>query len=253
MEGSRPDRLARPDGTSIAYHRTSGKSPGVVFMGGFMSDMTGTKALALEAWAKTRGRAFLRFDYRGHGTSSGRFEDHTIGDWAEDAALAFDRLTEGPQLVVGSSMGGWIALLTARTRAPRIVGLTLIACAADFTEDLLLGGLSPTEREELMRDGLVRLASDYGGAPYIITKSLIEDGRRHLLLGAPIAIGCPVRLLHGMRDPDVPWQRSLAVAERLESEDVRMTLVKDGDHRLSRDQDLRLLTDTLEEMLAGAG
>lgn len=251
MEASQPDRLMRPDGTSIAYHRTAGKSPGVVFMGGFMSDMTGTKAVALEAWAKARGQACLRFDYRGHGASSGRFQDHTIGDWATDAGLAFDQLTEGPQIVVGSSMGGWIALLTARTRPERVAALATIACAADFTEDLLLEVLKPQERERLMQDGLVRLASDYGGEPYIITKALIEEGRNHLLLGAPIPIGCPVRLLHGMRDADVPWQRSLKVADKLESDDVRTILVKDGDHRLSRDQDLKLLTDTLEELLAG--
>lgn len=253
MEASQPDRLMRPDGTSIAYHRTAGKSPGVVFMGGFMSDMTGTKAVALEAWAKARGQAYLRFDYRGHGASSGRFQDHTIGDWAADAGLAFDQLTEGPQIVVGSSMGGWIALLTARTRAHRVAALATIACAADFTQDLLLEVLKPQERERLMQDGLVRLASDYGGEPYIITKALIEEGRSHLLLGAPIPIGCAVRLLHGMRDPDVPWQRSLAVADKLESEDVRTILVKDGDHRLSRDQDLKLLTDTLDELVIGAG
>lgn len=249
MEASQPDRLMRPDGTSIAYHRSAGKSPGVVFMGGFMSDMTGTKAVALEAWAKARGQAYLRFDYRGHGASSGRFQDHTIGDWAADAGLAFDQLTQGPQIVVGSSMGGWIALLTARTRPQRIAALATIACAADFTQDLLLEVLKPEERQRLMQDGLVRLASDYGGEPYIITKALIEEGRGHLLLGAPIPIGCPVRLLHGMRDLDVPWQRSLAVADKLESEDVRTILVKDGDHRLSRDQDLKLLTDTLEELV----
>ena len=246
-----PDTLHARDGVSIAYHRTRGKSPGVVFLGGFMSDMTGTKAVTVEAFCRSRGQAFLRFDYRGHGASSGRFEDGTIGLWADDALAAFDQLTEGPQILVGSSMGGWIALLTALARRERVAGLVGIAAAPDFTEDLLWPALSPDQRAALTRDGVLRLPSEYGDKPYSITLRLIEDGRRHLLLRSPIGLACPVRLLHGMRDPDVPWQRSLRLAEQLAAPDVRVALIKGGDHRLSREQDLKLLCRTLEELVGG--
>lgn len=244
-----PETLLARDGVSIAYHRTPGKSPGVVFLGGFMSDMTGSKATTLEAFCSTRGHAFLRFDYRGHGASSGRFEDGTIGLWAEDALAAFDRLTEGPQILVGSSMGGWIALLTALQRRDRIAGLVGIAAAPDFTEDLLWAALPADRREALSRDGVIHVPSEYSERPYSITWKLIEDGRRHLLLRSPIDLACPVRLLHGMRDPDVPWQRSLRLADKLATPDVRVVLVKDGDHRLSREQDLKLLCRTVEELI----
>lgn len=240
--------LIRGNDISIAYHRTPGKSPGIVFMGGFMSDMTGTKALAVEAWARQAGHACLRFDYQGHGQSSGRFEDGTIGSWAEDALAAVSRLTEGPQIIVGSSMGGWIALLTALKLPERVAGLVGIAAAADFTDDLMLNQFSDAQRAQLERDGLLRLPSEYSERPYTITRALIEDGRRHFLLGGPIGLSCPVRLLHGMRDPDVPWQRSPQLAAHLVAEDVRVILVKDGDHRLSRPQDLALLTATIAEL-----
>jgi pimeloyl-ACP methyl ester carboxylesterase len=247
-----PDTLAAPDGVSIAYHRFRGKSPGVVFMGGFMSDMTGTKAMTLETFCRNRGQAYLRFDYRGHGASSGRFEDGTIGLWSEDALAAFDSLTDGPQIIVGSSMGGWIALLTALKRPARVAGLVGIAAAPDFTEDLMWAVFPAEKREQLARDGVLYEPSDYAEKPYGITMKLIEDGRRHLLLrGAPLPLTCPLRLLHGMRDPDVPWQRSLTLADKIAAEDVRVVLIKDGDHRLSREHDLALLCDTVGDLLKG--
>lgn len=248
---SASDTLVSAGGVSIAYHRTPGKSPGVVFLGGFMSDMTGTKATTLEALCRARGQAFLRFDYRGHGASSGRFEDGTIGLWAEDALAAFDQLTQGPQVLVGSSMGGWIALLTALERRERVAGLVGIAAAPDFTEDLLWAALAPDKRDDLARRGVLHLPSEYSDKPYSITWRLIEDGRRHLLLRGPIDLTCPVRLLHGMRDPDVPWQRSLRLADKLATSDVRVLLIKDGDHRLSRDQDLSFLCRVVEDLIAG--
>jgi pimeloyl-ACP methyl ester carboxylesterase len=247
-----PQVLTTDAGVSIAYHRTPGKSPGVVFLGGFMSDMTGTKALTLEAFCRDRGHGFLRLDYRGHGASSGRFEDGTIGLWAEDALAAFDQLTEGPQIVVGSSMGGWIALLTALKRSERVAGLVGLAAAPDFTEDLIWAALSPDHRERLARDGVLHMPSEYSDRPYAITMKLIQDGRRHQVLRTPLGLTCPVRLLHGMLDPDVPWQRSLRLADKLASSDVRVTLVKDGDHRLSREQDLKLLCSTVQELLGAA-
>jgi pimeloyl-ACP methyl ester carboxylesterase len=244
-----PQFLEAGPGVSIAYHRLSGKSPGVVFLGGFMSDMTGSKALALEAFCRARGQSFLRFDYRGHGASSGKFEEGTIGLWAEDALAAVDRLTEGPQILVGSSMGGWIALLVARQRPERVKALVGIAPAPDFTEDLLWAAYSAEKREALQRAGVVYEPSQYSERPYGITYELIRDGRKHLLLRDPLRLRSPVRILHGMLDPDVPWQRSLRLADKLETGDVRVTLIKDGDHRLSRDQDLALLQRTVEELL----
>lgn len=244
-----PQYLDAGPGVSIAYHRLAGKSPGVMFLGGFMSDMTGAKALALEAFCRRRGQAFLRFDYRGHGASSGKFEGGTIGDWVGDALTAFDRLAQGPQILVGSSMGGWIALLAALRRAERVAGLIGIAAAPDFTEDLIWATMPPEKREVLQRDGIVREPSAYSETPYGITMALIREGRQHLLLRGPIALACPVRLLHGMLDPDVPWQRSLRLADKLTTQDVRVHLIKDGDHRLSRDADLALLTRTVEELL----
>lgn len=244
-----PQLLDAGSGVSIAYHKLTGKSPGVVFLGGFMSDMTGTKAVTLEAFCRTRGQAFLRFDYRGHGASSGRFEDGTIGRWADDARAAIESLTDGPQILVGSSMGGWIALLVALKLAPRVAGLVGIAAAPDFTEDLLWTVLPPDKRETLQREGVLYQPSQYSERPYGITYELIRDGRKHLLLRDPLKLRCPVRLLHGMLDPDVPWQRSLRLADKLEGGDVRVTLIKDGDHRLSRDQDLALLCRTVEELL----
>jgi pimeloyl-ACP methyl ester carboxylesterase len=250
---AQPDRpvaiLARSDGATIAYHRRTGKSPGVVFLGGFMSDMTGTKARTLDAFCAARGQAYLRFDYFGHGASSGAFADATVGRWKDDALAAIDQLTEGPQVLVGSSLGGWLMLLSALARPERIAGLVGIAAAPDATEDLMWARFPPTVRDEIMRAGTARLPSEYSPDGYLFTRKLIEDGRRHLVMRGPIAISQPVRLLHGMRDPDVPWQTSLALSERLASRDVAVTLLKDGDHRLSTESDLALLTRTVATLL----
>ena len=248
-----PERLPRPGDHSIAYHKSPGSAPGIVFLGGFMSDMTGSKALALEAYARQRGRAFLRFDYLGHGEATGLFQDGTIGRWAEDAIAALDGLTEGPQVLVGSSMGGWIMLLAALARPDRVAGLVGIAAAPDFTQDLMWDRYPEPVREILRHDGVYKAASDYGDEPTTITMKLIEDGRRHLLLRGPIALDCPVRLIHGLADPDVPWQVSVKLAERLESEDVEVTLVKGGGHRLSEPEDLERLELTLELLLTRHG
>lgn len=238
--------LDRGDGVELAYSHVPGRAPTLVFLPGFMSDMTGDKALALHAWCAEAGCACLRLDYSGHGESGGRFEDGTIGRWTEDALFLIDRLTAGKILLVGSSMGGWIALLVALARPDRIAGLIGIAAAPDFTEDLMWGRMAPPERAALARDGVLRIPSEYGGAQ-IITRSLIEDGRTRLLLRAPIALECPVHLLHGQRDHAVPWETSLRLAACLASADVRVTLIKDGDHRLSRAQDISLLRWVIEE------
>ena len=243
-----PSYLEADHGTRIAYHRTAGRGPGVVFLGGFMSDMTGTKATALEAHCRARGRAFLRFDYAGHGASSGAFADGTIGLWLADALAAIDRLTDGPQILIGSSMGGWIALLAALQRPDRTHGLIGIAPAPDFTEHLMWARYDETIRNQIMEQGFHLEPSEYGDEPYTITRALIEDGRKHLLLGAPIALDVPLRLIHGQRDADVPWRLSLDIAERVASEDVEVTLIKRGDHRLSDPADLARLTHTLETL-----
>ncbi len=243
------DRLVRPQGESLAYHRTTGRAPGIVFLGGFVSDMTGTKATALETYARARGQAFLRFDYQGHGESSGRFEDGTIGLWAEDAIAAIDELTEGPQVLVGSSMGGWIMLLAALARPERVAALLGIAAAPDFTEDLMWQRFSDEIKAEIETQGVYYEPSDYAESPYPLTKQLIEEGRRHLLLRGPIPLTCPVRLLQGMQDVDVPWETALRLVEKLETHDVEVNLVKDGDHRLSEPADLRRLEATLDRLL----
>jgi pimeloyl-ACP methyl ester carboxylesterase len=249
-----PGFIDRPGGHRVAYHMTPGKSPGVVFLGGFMSDMTGTKAMALEAYCQARGQAFLRFDYLGHGASSGNFADGTIGRWADDAMAALDQLTEGPQILIGSSMGGWTMLLTALARPERVCGLIGIAAAPDFTEDIMWNMFDDSQRKTLVEDGAVHIPSDYGdGEPYVISRTLIEDGRNNLLLTGDIAIDCPVRLLQGMKDTDVPWRTALAVADKLTGGDVEVILVKDGDHRLSEPQDLARLGVTLNRLIEQVG
>jgi pimeloyl-ACP methyl ester carboxylesterase len=246
---SDPSILTREDGATIAYHRHTGHAPGVVFLGGFMSDMSGTKATALDAFCRARGQAFLRFDYFGHGRSSGDFAEATVGRWKDDALCVLDSLTAGPQVLVGSSLGGWIMLLVARERPARVKALIGIAAAPDATENLMWNRFAPELQASILRDGQARIPSAYGEAGYLITRKLIEDGRKHLLMGKPIPISSPVRLIHGMRDADVPYRVSVELAEKLQSEEVRIELVKDGDHRLSRDQDLALLTRTLESLL----
>jgi hypothetical protein len=239
------------DGVTLAWRRRAGIGPGVVFLGGFNSDMTGNKAADLSAFCAATGRAFLRFDYSGHGESGGRFEDGTISRWSADAASVLEALTNGPQVLVGSSMGGWIALLLALRSPQRVAGLIGIAAAPDFTQRVT-DGLSEVARAAIDRDGVWHRPSAYGAA-YPITRALLEDGRQHLLLHAPVPLRCPVRLLHGQQDPDVPWELSLRLAAAIAGPDVHVTLVKDGDHRLSRPQDLRLLRRTLAALLAEDG
>jgi pimeloyl-ACP methyl ester carboxylesterase len=211
--------------------------------------MGGTKALFLEDYCRQRGRAYVRFDYFAHGESSGDFADGTISRWRDDAISVIDSLTQGPQVLVGSSMGGWIMVLAALARPQRVAALVGIAAAPDFTTDLLPGRLSEAQRSELAETGQIVLPSAYDSAGYLYTRGLVEDGNRNLVLRSPIPLTCPVRLLHGMADDSVPWQQSLTLAERLQSADVRLTLVKDGDHRLSRDADLAQLAQLLDTLL----
>jgi pimeloyl-ACP methyl ester carboxylesterase len=250
MESS--GRLDRGDGIKLVWARLDGTSPTVVFLPGFRSDMTGDKATALAAFCVARGQAMLRFDYSGHGASGGQFESGTIGIWAQDALTAIDRLTEGKLVLVGSSMGGWLALLTALQRPERIAAIVGVAAAPDFTEKLMWDAMTFEERAELMRDGVLRIPSQYG-EPTPVTRALIQDGRAHLLLDGPIMLDCKVRLLHGQADPDVPWEMALRTAERLVSSDVEIILIKDGDHRLSRPNDLALLKRTVATLLAPDG
>ena len=241
-----PTSLARPDGAAIAYRRLAGAAPGIVFLGGFRSDMTGTKALFLDEYSRQRGRAYVRFDYFAHGASGGDFARGTISRWRDDAIAVIDSLTEGPQILIGSSMGGWIMVLAALARPERVAGLVGVAAAPDFTADLLPRRLSETQRRALDEAGRVVLPSTYDPAGYLYTKALVEDGNRNLVLRGPIPLDCPVRLLHGLADESVPWQQSLKLAERLASSDVVLALVKDGDHRLSRDADLARLARVLD-------
>jgi pimeloyl-ACP methyl ester carboxylesterase len=246
--GHSTQRLPRPDGNTVAYAKTDGSGPTVVFLGGFRSDMTGTKAMALEAWARRTGRAYLRFDYLGHGQSSGRFEDGTIGRWLDDSLAVIDAKTSGRLVLVGSSMGGWLSLLAALQRPERLSGLVLIAAAPDFTERMLLKGLSPAEREILQREGRLERPSQYSPEPSVFTWKLIEEGRNHLVLDKPLRLPCPVRLLHGQSDPDVAWEYSLQIAQHLEAPEVITTFVKGGDHRLSTPADIARLIATVEEL-----
>jgi len=244
-----PKVLHRGDGSSIAYHRTHGKSPGIIFLTGYMSDMTGQKALRLEHFCRARDLAYLRFDYFGHGASSGAFTDGTIGQWIDDTVFVLDTLTAGPQILVGSSLGGWIMLAAAMRRRRRVAAMVGIAAAPDFTEDLIPAMLTDEQKEALDRDGVVPVYSPYDPEPTPVTKRIIEDGRNHLVLRDPIPLDCPVRLIHGMADPDVPWQTSLRIIERLQSKDVEVQLIKEGDHRLSSPDDLERLCETLDLLL----
>jgi pimeloyl-ACP methyl ester carboxylesterase len=238
---------------TIAVRARAGGSPGLFWLSGFNSDMLGTKALALDAWAAEQRRACVRFDNSGHGSSGGAFIDGTIGRWLEESTAVFDRFCEGPQVVIGSSMGGWMALLLAREIARRrgigrasLAGLVLIAPAPDFTEELMWKGFSPEVKQEIESKGVWLRPSQYG-EPYPITRALIEEGRNHLLLGRAIEVGCPVRILQGAQDPDVPWQHAFALAQRLPSDDVVLTMIQDGDHRLSRPQDIARIIAAVKE------
>jgi pimeloyl-ACP methyl ester carboxylesterase len=237
----------------IAVRALPGRAPGLLWLGGFHSDMKGTKALALEAFAAQHGRACVRFDYSGHGESGGEFADGTISHWLEEAVAVVAQCCEGPQIVIGSSMGGWIALLLARELAKRpdvsasIAGMVLIAPAPDFTEALMWASFPPKVRKQIETTGVWLRPSEYG-EPYPITRALIEDGRKHLVLGAGIALGCPVRILQGRQDPDVPWQHAFRLAERLPADDVVLTMIPDGDHRLSRPQDIARILAAVQEL-----
>jgi pimeloyl-ACP methyl ester carboxylesterase len=245
-----PDYLSLPD-RRLAYQRLRGAEnrPGIVFLGGFASDMTGTKASFLAERCAAVGTAYLRFDYRGHGQSDGEFHHGTIGGWYEDTRAAFDRLSEGPQVIVGSSMGGWLGLMLAREWPERVAGFVGIAAAPDFTEDLMWLRLMPEQREALERYGEIVDSTAAPGEQAPITLRLIEEARAHLMLRAPIRLSCPVHLLQGFNDRDVPWQHVLRIAENISHSNVRVTLVKEGDHRLSRPEDLTLLWNILQPLV----
>lgn len=248
--------LNRPDGNTVAAVRVPARAPdrpGVVFLGGLNSSMAGEKATFLERCCLDRGLAHVRFDPLGHGASSGRFEDGTIGRWADDALAVLDALTEGPQVLVGSSMGAWLAVLVARARPGRVAGIATVAAAPDFTEDLIRPALPPDARAALARDGVWHRPSRYGDGPYPIARRLLDEARGHLVLrDHPVrSPAVPLRALHGLADPDVPWRQSLRLVEAWPAADARLTLIRDGDHRLSRPQDLALLEAAVAE-LAGA-
>ena len=237
------------EGRRLAYEHRAGKGPGVVFLGGFVSDMEGTKAVHLEAWARARGRAFLRFDYSGHGESSGRFEDGCIGDWHEDVLAAVNALVRGPMVVVGSSMGGWQALLLARALPDRVAGLVTIAAAPDFTEDGYWASFDKAERRALEEVGYVDVPSDYG-EPYRITRRLINEGRNRLVLREPLSLNFPVRCLKGTDDDAVPVEWATRLLAHAQSPDMRLTLVKGADHRFSNGECLGLIAAAVDEVLA---
>ncbi len=231
----------RPDGLRLAYRHRPGSGPTILFLPGYMSDMDGSKAVALDAWAAEAGRAMLRLDYAGCGASEGAFADGTLASWRDDARLLIDTHVDGDIILVGSSMGGWIALLLALDLGARVKGLVGIAAAPDFTD----WGFTDAQKATLRSEGRLVEDSAYGDDPYVTTLGFWESGQANLLLGRPIAIHCPVRLLHGQQDPDVPWETALRIAARIGSDDVQTLLVKDGDHRLSRPQDIDLLIRTV--------
>jgi pimeloyl-ACP methyl ester carboxylesterase len=236
--------LPRADGLRLAYRYRAGTGPTLVFLPGYMSDMEGGKALALDAWAATQGRAMLRLDYSGCGVSDGAFEDGTLDIWRDDALLLIDRLTQGPLVVIGSSMGGWLALLVALARPERVAALVGIAAAPDFTD----WGFTPEQIAEMATRGKLVEDTPYGDDPYVTTLAFRNSGQANLLLGGEIAVDCPVRLLQGQADPDVPWETALRIASALRSSDVQTLLVKDGDHRLSRDADIARLIDAVANL-----
>jgi len=240
--------LSTARGRELAYCKTEGQGPTVVFLGGLRSDMEGTKALHLEAWAKAHGQAFLRFDYSGHGQSSGRFEEGSVAEWAEDAQDMLAAVTEGPLILVGSSMGGWVSLATARALRERVVGLVTIAAAPDFSEDDWWRGFSDAQRAELQDKGQIELPSDYDDGPFIITRKFIEDSRRILVLRSALELPFPVRFLHGTGDEVVPTALALRLLDHAEGGDMRLTLVDGADHRFSSPDCLELITASVEEV-----
>ena len=244
--------LNRDGGERLAYRRRLGAEPGVVWLGGFRSDMEGTKAHVVDAWAARTGRSCLRFDYFGHGSSSGDFLEGTISHWRDDALIALEKLTDGPQILVGSSMGAWIAILLARSIPQRVAGLLLIAPAADFTETLMWQRMPEDIKSTIMQKGVWRRETAYDGEEHPITRALIEDGRKNLVLDQAMAVAYPVRILQGMADIDVPWPHAMKVVESMVG-DVTITLVKNGDHRLSSPSDLKLLECSLDSLVAEIG
>jgi pimeloyl-ACP methyl ester carboxylesterase len=243
---------------AIAVRARDGAAPGLLWLGGYKSDMQGTKAQALAGWATQQCRACVRFDYSGHGESGGGFTDGTIGRWLAETLAVFDACCRGPQIVIGSSMGGWVALLLVRAlrarkqtsrqaSATNVAGLVLVAPAIDFTEELMLKRFTPEVKRELAEKGVWARPSEYSPEPYLVTRQLIEEGRQHLLLGTMIETGCPVRILQGVQDPDVPWQHAKALVARIACDDVVLTLIKDGDHRLSRPEDIERLLRAVAE------
>ncbi len=232
------------DDARIAFRVTDGEGPTIVFLPGYASDMSGTKALALEAWAKANGRAFVRFDYRGCGESEGAFEDYTLADWRDDALLVVDQVAKGPVVLVGSSMGGWIALLVAKARPDRVAALVGIAPAPDFTD----WGFSQADKMTLLTDGRLEKPSPYSDQPTVTTRAFWTAGEANRLMHGTIPLRVPVRIVQGMRDPDVPWERAARLAQLIEGDDVQCWLVKDGDHRLSREQDVAMIVRAVEEV-----
>jgi len=259
MSEARLERIEVGEGgdrRSIAVLRRDGATPGVFWLGGFRSDMTGTKAEALDRWAAASGRACTRFDYSGHGSSGGRFEDGTISRWLEEAAAVLERCAPGPQVLVGSSMGGWIALLLARQlheagAGECLAGMVLIAPAVDMTKTLMADRFDAAAHRELRERGFVAEPSAYSAEPTVITRALIADGERHLFGDRPIEAGCPVHVIQGMQDPDVPWRHATQLMEKLAFDDAVLTLVRDGDHRLSRPEDLDRLLRAVAAMAEG--
>jgi pimeloyl-ACP methyl ester carboxylesterase len=242
-----------PSGRRLAYRQHSGTGPGLVFLGGFKSDMMGSKARFLQAWAEKHGRQFLRFDYSGHGQSQGEFTDGCIGDWAQDAREIVAALTSGPQIFIGSSMGGWIALLLARSLPARFAAFIGIAAAPDFTEDSMWEGFNETQRAALMEEGRISLPSEYEDSPYIITRRLIEDGRKQLVLRAPLELPFPVRLLQGTADASVAQSVPLRLLAHATGGDMRLTFVKGADHSFSTADCLAILEETLAETIRTIG
>jgi pimeloyl-ACP methyl ester carboxylesterase len=246
------EMLETSQGRRLAYHLVDGDGPAIVFLGGLKSDMEGTKALHLDAWARNEGRGFLRFDYSGHGESSGTFDEGAIGDWHADTLAAIDALTEGPLVVVGSSMGGWQALLLARARPDRIAGLVTIAAAPDFTEDSYWANFTDAQKAELDARGYVELPSDYM-EPYRVSRRLIEDGREHLVLRDPLPLPFPVRCLQGTADTAVSTDVALRLLDHADCPDMRLTLVKDADHRFSDSRCLALIEQAILEVAEAPG
>ena len=247
---SAPEFLTIDNSSRIAYRRLEGHSPGVVFLIGHGSDMDGAKALTCEDWARRNGRAFLRFDYSGHGQSDGNFLDGTISSWTNDCLAVLDHLTEGPQILVGSSLGGWLMLNVALARPARIAGLIGIAAAPDFTAELIWDSLDKTQQTQMQDTGQIALPNPYSDDPVVYPMALVTDGKAHLHLQAPVNITAPVHLLHGMQDDEVPWQTATRLAEKLASEHVQVSLVRNAGHRFSEPDQIALLGDVLDGMLA---